>query len=214
MITATELHRLFNLIHDEVDSDYFGVSQRDDWLTLAQLHIFKHFYDSDGLIQTKGHEETRKYGQYISPFLVEATASNSTGLVNHSDISSDPLHAVPVFVCGYNTLGGRKNVCRPITKAEHARQNNMPFYTPVNYNPVVVILNDSYQIYPIEGTMTWEATAYRIPPAIDLNQGIGSEFQESLKGMIAYKAVQLAGISVRDDNFVKQLTEAAIQFGL
>ena len=213
-IAAQELHDLFDLIHDNVQSLYFSNVQKDTWLSLAQVKLFKHFYDSDGSMNVPKHEDNRKLGQYLSPFLVEASGSSANGLITHADITSDNIHSAPSFSVSFATLGSRRISCRPIVKSEESFQEEMSFYSPNVSSPVVIIKNGSYQIKPDSGITTWYAIAYKSPTNIDLAQAIGSDFQDSLKSLIAYQAVMLAGMSARDNQFVNELRTEINQIGL
>lgn len=211
MITTAQLHLVFKAIIDEYQSDYFSNALIDSFLNQAQLSLFKKLVNPDvegthasGFI---GYYETsQKISQYLSGLTrqFEGTVSVSPAKLTTGDVSLlvggrevYGIGAIEVDAgSGYHPAKWKSN-------AEHTKQQYMRFFTPSSCYPYFTISNSEYLLHP-DTASRYRGTCL-VMPLIIATGGQGSELHPALENVLAYKAAELGGISIRDDEFTNNI---------
>jgi hypothetical protein len=211
MITTAQLHLVFKAIIDEYQSDYFSDALIDSFLNQAQMSLFKKLVNPDvegthasGFV---GYYETsQKIAQYLAELTrqFEGTTTPSPAKFSTNDVS---LLVGGREVYGIGSLevnaGSGYHPAKWKANSEHAKQQHMRFFAPSACYPYFTISNSEYLMYPDT------ASGYRgiclVMPLAIATGGQGSELHPALENVLAYKAAELGGISIRDDEFTNNI---------
>lgn len=214
MITSAELDSTFLRLIDEFQTDNFLEDERSAFLKEAEMIVFKQLVHNDAApsrMYVPGanayFESNQKMAEYIKPFkreLEDTSGGNAEILISYLE-SQNPSRTI-YGVNEISVKGSGDTEYIPATwksEAMAAKQRRMAFYGPNICNPWYVIKEDRYQLYPNNMDELDYILVYTLmPQGIDLASGVGSDFHEVLRLMICWKAVELAGSSIRDQGIV------------
>lgn len=226
MISAADLHSTFNRLIDEFQTDNFVEQEVDSFLTEAQMIVFKQFVHPDpakSRLYTPGvnayFESNNKMSEYIKPFKreVEDTSTADAEILISVLDALNPTRTIygvnEISVKGPGDTEYIPAVWKSETQAQ--KQKRMAFYSPNICNPWYTIKNDKYQLYPNDlDELDYELHYTLMPEPIELSTSAGSDFHEVLRLMICWKAVELAGSSIRDQQIVQYAQNMYNQSGV
>ena len=138
------------------------------------------------------------------------------GILTNSELEA----ATGRSVYGISSLllqGSGSDLFRPVKwrrNAEHAKQVSMAFFAPDPCNFTFTIESDGYRLYPSDEQFRYSLIAICYPVDVSIDSNVDSEFDESLATVIAYKAAELAGISIRDTGFYTSIQKEIEAIGI
>lgn len=226
MISAADLHSTFNRLIDEFQTDNFLETEVNAFLTEAQMIVFKQFVHPDpakSKLYEPGvnayFESNHKMAEYIKPFKreYEGTTNADAEILNSVLEGLNPGRTI----YGVNEIGAKGPADTEYIPAawksetQAAKQKRMAFYSPNICNPWYTIKNDRYQLYPDNmDELDYEIHYTLMPEPIVLSTSAGSDFHEVVRMMIVWKAIELAGSSIRDQQIIQYAQNLYNQSGV
>jgi hypothetical protein len=230
MIPIADIRALFRLQIDEFQTDNFTDGEIDTFVNSAQQSLYKQWVSPDTNVSKQpsfaGYFETsQKVSEYLQPFfrkfyltLVASSSLNpphSPITLTVSAIETETARTLHALRSLEVKFAGRAEYA-PVkwkSHSEHAKQVNMAFFSPTDCNPYMVVENGKYDIYP-NTAATAEVMGVALVHPTDVDTGVDSEFVPAFKNAIVYKAIEMAGISIRDEGIVNNMRLELDRFGV
>jgi hypothetical protein len=219
-MTATEFESAFDLICDKVGSPYFSQAEKESFINRAQISTI------DDMLFPKRRKQERKdadvYGfdnqsssmQGLQPLIVYssvAIATSTTSLISSLETaSSEEVYRVMNVLLPEDTVGG--------VPQYHARyvpsiKTSSGVYGGLRYGSPTTVKTG---IYSIEGATIAFLPAItvndeigvefiKVPASFDISENVTCEVDPSWHNEILFRALQLAGISIREDFFYQAM---------
>lgn len=219
MISIVKLHEKFDRLMDEVQTDYFQPTEKDNFFNDAQGVLFKKLMNPDGHSGNlpgvnSYYESSMKIPLALGGLSrkVESTM-NMAGRLEKGELEA--LVSGSVY-----KASGLKVLCpdtkeyvsvRWITNSEEAKQGNMHFFKPTCCEPAMTIAFDNFYIIPEDIQYQYKTTVVIWPPDVSLANTIDSQFDISVMDRLVFEAASLAALSIRDEELRSTLQQSLAQ---
>lgn len=222
MITAVQIRTILRAVIDEYQTDYFLDPLIDEFATEAQLAIFKRLVNPDTEPDRSPgfsayYEGNKKIAEYLSALVKPFGITKTSGIgvpkdgfhpeVTEAEIVAMMGRAVYGIFSVEANYGGSYRPCRWKSLAENVKQNTMAFYGNNDAEPHFTIANDTYRFYPSIFTPNTSIPirGHLILMPLPITTAQPSELHPALANVLAFRTAELAGISIRDMEFVNQI---------
>jgi len=222
-MTAEELDSRFQIILDKVGSPYLTDTERSSLYNMAQLSVLDDYvYNRKNKLKKNkdaeppyGYENTNLNVEAVSVLIVELSGvltSDANGKIQKADIDTQINVA-----SGKNTgLYHVANMARQSTDTNYyvsrfVRLNDLyphlanSFKAPTESNPSYTEYDSYYVSYPL-AAVSVNTTVLRYPEEILVDDttpanNVDPEFSDKVTNEIILRALQLAGVSIREAEF-------------
>jgi hypothetical protein len=220
-MTATEFESAFDLICDKVGSPYFSQAEKESFINRAQISTI------DDMLFPKRRKQERKdadvYGfdnqsssmQGLQPLIVYSEvvkATNTTALISALEAtSSESVYRVMNVILPDDIV----DVGTPQYPARYVPsiKTSSGVYGGLRYGSPTTVKTG---IYSIEGatiaflpavaiTNVIGVEFIKVPASFDISGSVTCEVDPSWHNEILFRALQLAGISIREDFFYQAM---------
>lgn len=204
-MTRDQLVEKFRVVIDEVGTSEF--ENVDVYLNTAITSLFGLMVDpkSPRHPDAKGFEKDVYTGEYLRKCKFPIEGNSATpGLLSRAQIEAQVLGRTLSRLSALSLMIGTGTSWREaqvLSSARVSRSKNLRFYNPRTCVPVVEIVNDGYRIFPDNEPFRYKGIALFLPRTVSLLQQ-EVDFPDELEAAIVYHACSLAGVSVRDSEFV------------
>lgn len=208
-MTITEMVDYYDLLQDKYGSPYFTTSEKERFLNQAQLDIISDHLPKEGTEQNI-ERNANSWLAFNTLFFSTVAVMNSLGVITKTDLESTLTTALGFTVTIIRPLSFSwtdSNGTRPIIGP--TRQNNWAkfidniFKIPVESEPRYYESNSSYVINPVNTGASITITGLRYPKAISVSGTQTSELSPLYHNEVVARALELAGVSSRDQALVE-----------
>lgn len=223
------MHQLFNQILDKVGSPYFTDSEVDTFLNSSQLSILNdRIYNrklKDKRLQVMVEHTNPMYAyenvSYSSEGIVslekklENLVTGADGEVTYADMESaagdrDIYHISSI---DRKNEAGAWRYIKYRRKNDNSRLNDNSLKRSTDKFPTLQYYDDRIEIEPVAQGTEIRASVIIYPIEMDLAGGVDCELSEKTHNEIVFKALELAGVSARDQELYATVNQQTAEEG-
>lgn len=212
MIQAAEINRIFDLISDEVQTDYFTTSEKSDFFNQAQLELFHRLLTPDNPTTeaskvNAGYQSSLHLIDDVAPFVhpmsgaLDVTSQRMWARIFNADMT--PQGRSLALSTGLQTNQGAG--WYPSTSLAHyeitKRYSMGSFFKFDACNPGHSEDKDGIYMLPNKPG-EWRLMAVVYPQQVDIDGNVGSEFPQKLFPDLIHHSLRLAGVAIRDEGLI------------
>ena len=212
-MTVTEMHEWFDTIQDKVDTMYFTIHEKDQFINRA-IQEFVNDLVSDLLDNPAGPtmvfgaiETTQPMSFLLKPLMyLDLQVVATTGLVSDVDINTALDTAASDTGLQYQTiLSVADDTNAPVRFVRHndyARNSLNEFKQPTATKKVFRHAADGIMVSPTDNG-TYYITVIKEPKFVDYDAGIDTDLPDVAHDYVLAQALEHAGIASFDENLLR-----------
>jgi hypothetical protein len=228
-MTAVEFNRLFDLICDKVGSDYFSSSEKEDFINRAQYSVIDTLLFPPARNREKKDKDVFEYAYQNSMIqglgqlrLYIEVPSDSATSVSYSAISGEILSQYSITASPYKVItlllpSGNQSTPEFSAKFVGSKSGSSSIYSNLRFGKNT---DARYATYSISGNpsrvIEWSAPIFsgqdvgiemvRTPIPFSISGNITCEIDPIYHNEVLFRALQLAGIAIREGEFYEMTT--------
>lgn len=204
-MTVTEMVSYFDLLQDKYGSPYFTTSEKETFLTQAQLGIIADYLPKEGDEQNV-EKNANTWLEFSPLFFTMTTAMSGLGSIIKADINASITSSLgfsatilrPLSITWTDSEGTRP-IMGPTRQNNWAKYQNNVFKVPIAKEPRYYETNTSYIINPVDVTAIITVNGLRYPRAISVSGAQDAELESIYHNEIVSRALEAAGVGSRDE---------------
>ncbi|HEY0751635.1 MAG TPA: hypothetical protein VGD26_10790 [Chitinophagaceae bacterium] len=203
-MTVAELVNYFDLLQDKYGSPYFTTSEKETFLTQAQLDLISKYLPQDG--GPENAERNANNSMVLSPISFSvSTSMDTSGVITKASVESSLSTALgftatiirPSSIT-WSDSDGMRPVMGPTRQNNWAKYQDNAFKDPVVSEPRYYETAVSYIIDPVNVNATIVINGLRYPKAINVAGNQTSELASIYHTEVVARALEIAGVGSRD----------------